>query len=335
MRHAAVSLADELQPRVWSGEEWDVLWCTDMLNLAEFRGLAPPSVAGLPRIVYFHENQLTYPVREDQPRDLHFAFTNFTTAVAADALWFNSGFHRDEFLTALSDWLPRMPDYPLTGHLPVLTQKSHVHTPGVTVAPWQPRTTTGPLRLLWVSRWEHDKAPEVFFEALHRLDAAGIDFRIDVLGESYRQTPSCFDTARQRFSHRIDQWGHLASVDSYRERLAMADAVVSTARHEFFGIGVLEAVCSGCVPVVPRALAYPELYEHDLAVFHDNTVDGLARALIELNGKRLNEQTWPPSPEAHRRLHDRYNWDRRTTGLDAAVTAVVEHTRALRQDAPR
>ncbi|MGM0378085.1 MAG: tRNA-queuosine alpha-mannosyltransferase domain-containing protein, partial [Bacteroidota bacterium] len=34
-----------------------------MLNLAEFSGLADESVRRLPKISYFHENQLTYPVQ--------------------------------------------------------------------------------------------------------------------------------------------------------------------------------------------------------------------------------------------------------------------------------
>ena len=62
MRHGAITLAHDLGERVRRGEQWDLLLCSDMLSLAEFRGLAPESVRGLPSLVYFHENQLTYPV---------------------------------------------------------------------------------------------------------------------------------------------------------------------------------------------------------------------------------------------------------------------------------
>jgi hypothetical protein len=98
MRHSAVTFAERLK-----GEDgplpgsFDALFCTDMLNLAEFRGLAPLWVAQLPAIVYFHENQLTYPVREERERDLHFAMTNITSCLAADRVWFNSDWHREEF----------------------------------------------------------------------------------------------------------------------------------------------------------------------------------------------------------------------------------------------
>jgi len=35
--------------------------------------------------------------------------------------------------------------------------------------------------------------------------------------------------------------------------------VLSTARHEFFGIAVVEALLAGCLPWLPDRLSYPEL----------------------------------------------------------------------------
>lgn len=58
MRHAAVFFAERVADRAGRGERWDCLFCSDMLNLAEFFGLCPESVARLPAIAYFHENQL-------------------------------------------------------------------------------------------------------------------------------------------------------------------------------------------------------------------------------------------------------------------------------------
>jgi len=61
MRHAAVTFARQIELQLAEGPCPDLLLCSDMLNLAEFLGLAPKPVRDLPRIVYFHENQLTYP----------------------------------------------------------------------------------------------------------------------------------------------------------------------------------------------------------------------------------------------------------------------------------
>ena len=41
MRHSAVTFADDVAQRVRSGEQWDCVWCSDMLDLASFKGLAP------------------------------------------------------------------------------------------------------------------------------------------------------------------------------------------------------------------------------------------------------------------------------------------------------
>ena len=48
MRHGALTLAAQVEERLGAGERWDAVFCSDMLNLAEFRGLAPAPVAALP-----------------------------------------------------------------------------------------------------------------------------------------------------------------------------------------------------------------------------------------------------------------------------------------------
>lgn len=56
-----------------------------MLNLAEFMGLVDESIRRVPKVVYFDENQLTYPVEVESERDYQYCMTNITTALAADA----------------------------------------------------------------------------------------------------------------------------------------------------------------------------------------------------------------------------------------------------------
>ena len=59
---------------------------------------------------------------------------------------------------------------------------------------------------------------------------------------------------------RVEQWGRLQDRNDYLTLLARADVVVSTARHEFYGVAVLEAAWLGCFPLLPASLVYPELY---------------------------------------------------------------------------
>lgn len=316
MRHAALTFSDELRARGDTGH--DLLFCTDMLNLAEFRGLAPRGQANLPTIVYFHENQLTYPNRQTDPRDLHFAFTNLTTALAADRVWFNSEFHRSEFLTALQEWMRRMPDYEPQDVAARIDKRSAVHPPGIQLLSGRSPRKEGPLRIVWVGRWEHDKDPETFFQALEEFRQSGGNFRLSVVGESYKDSPRCFADARERFASQIDHWGYCPDRQEYLTVLRRSDVVVSTALHEFFGIGVLEAIAAGCFPLVPRRLAYPELFGDRAEFYHDGTAAGLTARLRDLSAG-LDEVR----SRDLRALADRFAWPRVAVQMDAAIDALL------------
>lgn len=319
MRHAAVTFAERVAALVGEGHRWDLVFATDMLNLAEFRGLVPSAVARLPSVVYFHENQLTYPVREERERDLHFGMTNLVSAAAADAVWWNSAYHRDEFLAAGADLVSRMPDFPPTSLVPAIRERSSVLPPGIDPPNGGAEREAGPLRIVWVGRWEHDKDPETFFRALERLDATPVDWRLRVLGESYAEVPEVFPAARERFADRIDHWGYAASRDEYRRLLGTSDVVVSTARHEFFGIAVVEAVAAGCRPLVPRNLAYPEvLRECDPTVFHDGTAADVASKLAEMAAHPRRGD-----PGFTSEIRDRFAWGRVAADFDREAERLV------------
>jgi len=50
-----------------------VLFCSSVLNLAELVALRP-DLQLLKKIIYFHENQLIYPVKKQQDRDFQFGY---------------------------------------------------------------------------------------------------------------------------------------------------------------------------------------------------------------------------------------------------------------------
>ena len=326
MRHAAVTFAGQVADFVRDGHQWDMLFCTDMLNLAEFLGLCPPHISYLPRVVYFHENQLTYPRRHDDQRDLHFAFTNMTTALASDRVWFNSAFHRETFLDALAKLLKRMPDYQPTGAVESIRKKSDIRHPGVD--PFSPRTVRapGPLRILWAARWEHDKDPACFFRALYRLQQRGCRFRLSVLGESFGDVPECFAEARRRLADCIDHWGYLGEREDYCQALRAVDVVVSTAQHEFFGIAAVEAAAAGCYPVLPNRLAYPEVFGCEPGCFYDGTETGLVQRLLKLSARAACGEL---AHDAQRLTTDlaRFLWPVVAEELDAAVDRLGDEER--------
>lgn len=328
MRHAAITMANDVAARIGEGATWDALFCSDMLNLAELLGLVPEAVCRLPTVVYFHENQLTYPRGAETDRDLHFAFTNLTTALAADSVWFNSKYHRDSFLEALREFLSRMPDYQPVSAVDAIREKSYVQPPGIATFTPQLDRKPGPLRILWAARWESDKNPETFFLALELLQNAGVDFRLSVLGESFENVPTVFEQARRLFSDRVDHWGFQPSHEAYGDTLCQSDVVVSTAIHEFFGIAVAEAVAAGAIPLVPRSLAYPELLGLDrdagaVVFFHDGTAENVADKLADWEKVIVRNRDPEQFGSLARRNIRQFDWRARAPDLDAALNEVV------------
>lgn len=327
MRHAAATFATALGEGLPTPpRRYDALFCTDMLNLAEFKGLAAKELRDLPAVLYFHENQLTYPVRHESERDFHYAVTNITSGLAADQVWFNSAWHRDEFLSAAAAFLRKMPDHQLPGAVEAIAGKSQIQYPGVDPFPPRGERRPGPLRILWAARWEHDKNPAAFFAALRVLATQGTDFRASVIGEQFRDSPAEFAAAKLEFAARIDRWGYLPSRAEYVSALLEADVFVSTADHEFFGIAAVEAIAAGAFPVLPQRLAYPELLTATAEVdayFYDGSVAGLAARLVELAHRLADDSLWPGDPATAAQATAKFLWPSRAAEMDQAMSVLL------------
>jgi len=327
MRHSAITFAAHVEKLVDNDKRWDLLFCSDMLNLAEFVALAPSEIAGLPKVIYFHENQLTYPVRTEDERDCHFAMTNLTSALAADAVWFNTQFHMDSFLDALAIFLKSMPDHQPVDAIDNICLKSSVLPPGIDDLPPRRQRKPGPLRILWAARWEHDKNPEDFFEAVGILKMRNVRFRLNIIGQSFRERPEIFTKARGELADHIDYWGYQKSRNEYMQALYDSDVIVSTANHEFFGISLVEAVGAGAYPLVPQRLSYPEILglgriEGARQFFYDGTIADLAEKLTELATVIEKKNTWPAgiSPSI---LTDHLKWGNLVYRYDQALDQLL------------
>ncbi len=99
MRSAPLELAASARQVIDADGLPDVIFCSDMLDLAQWRGIVRDRrLMEIPAVIYFHENQWTYPLRREARADFHYGYTNLVSALVADACWFNSAFHRDDFL---------------------------------------------------------------------------------------------------------------------------------------------------------------------------------------------------------------------------------------------
>lgn len=359
-RTAALYFMQTIPP----SENYRVLFTSSVLNLAELVALRP-DLAKLKKVLYFHENQLVYPVRKSQERDFQYGYNQVISCLVADVVVFNSAFNMESFLTTIGSFMKLIPDHrpkeleklirpkcqvlyfpirfpDVTRFLPehklcqnlqmteiqdieegkglktlialrkckpddglmrnsssaleshptekqeglseslmklnhikkskgtsayhAREDKEHMAFNSCSMLSWPMEEKYNvaskhkPLHIVWPHRWEHDKDPELFFKTLLMLKENGLTFDVSVLGETFTEVPDVFAEARRELGSSVLHWGYQSSRDDYLKVLCMADIVISTAKHEFFGVAMLEAVHCGCHPLCPKALVYPEIF---------------------------------------------------------------------------
>ncbi|KAK5860552.1 hypothetical protein PBY51_022017 [Eleginops maclovinus] len=275
-----------------------VLFSSSVLNLCELVALRP-DLAQLKKVLYFHENQLVYPVRKEQQRDFQYGYNQVLSCLVADVVVFNSSFNMESFLSSISSFMKKIPDhrpkdlellirpkcevlfYPV--HFPdvsrLLPEHKRFRAAETQSARSSEQEAVKPLHIAWPHRWEHDKDPELFFSTMIKLSEKEVDFQLSVLGETFTDVPEVFSSSHLRLSRHIVSWGFLPRKEDYLKVLCEADVVVSTARHEFFGVAMLEAVHCGCYPLCPKALVYPEIFP---AEYLYSTPEQLLKRLLAL-----------------------------------------------------
>lgn len=234
----------------------DRIVATSMVDLATIRGLHP-RLASVPTLLYFHENQFAYPTRDAQTTSVEAQMVQLYAALAADRIAFNSEYNRQTFVAGVRALLARLPD-----HVPADVGSRIDGKAGVLPVPIAAVAPVGrrdPGLIVWNHRWEYDRQPDQFAEAMIRLAGRGTEFRLALLGARATEPPAALVRLRNTLAERIVVDGR-ASRDAYRAVLARAGISVSTSAHEFQGLAMLEAASAGCLPLVPDALVYPEIY---------------------------------------------------------------------------
>lgn len=281
-------------------QKFDLIIATSMTDLSALKGMVP-SLANTPSLLYFHENQFAYPTSDHAFQSVEPKITSIYAALSATRIAFNSEYNRQTFLSGVESLLNRISDHVPSGIKEQLQGKS-ICLPVALDNDWQGRSADKDpcFTLLWNHRWEYDKAPERLFSGLMQLREFGIDFRIHIVGQQFRKSPSVFEEMRTQLSNHIGAWGYVENIEEYRNLVRQSHVVISTALHDFQGLAILEATAAGCTPCVPDRLAYREFIPESFryASFPGNEKaesQALAASLLKLAERhKTNELSQPP-----------------------------------------
>lgn len=318
MRSAALDFLKELPDL----SLYEGIFTTNMMALAEFKGLAGEACP--PVFLYFHENQFDYPPSPLSTPDLNPAMTDLTSALAADGLAFNSRSHRNRFLETAAAVLRRFPKPRIDWTLDLIEKKSQVLYPGCDLGGFGQGNkdfSHKPRCIVWNHRWEHDKNPGEFFEALFLLKKRRVPFRLLLLGARGVRVPDSFLKGMAALEAHLVSKDYPESREAYARCLSSAHIAVSTAIQENFGMAVVESMAAGCVPLLPSRLSYPEIlppvFHKDLLYTHTADLAARLESLLTLSSQEMQGFSSLVSWAAG------FDWQYRVHAFDAALKDMV------------
>jgi glycosyltransferase involved in cell wall biosynthesis len=321
MHGGFLTLANEVRTLAEGGWVPDVVLASSMMDVAAFMGAARHSVPRAPIATYFHESQFTYPLSPADKVDFTYQMKNWASAAVSDLVIFNSEFHRSVFSEQAEAFLNAFPDEKHTGLVPDVVERAIVLPVGIDLSGLTgervPRS--GPQLIVWNQRWEHDKGPAELLAIVAGLIDANVEFEMAMCGEVFVSVPPEFAEITELLGHRLIHAG-LADRGRYEDLLLSASVVLSTAEQEFFGIGVVEGVAAGALPVLPNRLVYPErvdaLGADPALCLYDTTDEAVALIVTQL--------TRTPDTQL-RSAALRYDWLEVAPSYDDSLRALVQH----------
>ena len=275
MHGGAVTLSEKF---IKINKKYDLILASDFLNLPVFKALCLHKLNNTKIVVYFHENQITYPwspYDEDVKlsRDLHYAYINYTSSLVSDFNFFNSNYHLNSYMMGLNKYLKKMPDFNNLETIETIEKKSSVLYLGCDLKKNKYKNKDNDLPVvLWNHRWEYDKNPELFFKTLYKIKEKNIDFKLIVLGENFTNSPSIFKEAKHKLKDEILHFGFCESFKEYLNWINISDILPITSNQDFFGVSIVEGIYAKTLPILPHRLSYPELIDikNNKRVFYDS-----------------------------------------------------------------
>lgn len=281
------SLQWALSNRAELSENYDFLLATSMVDLSSLRGLVP-NLTKIPNIVYFHENQFAYPLNQQRNDNIEPLLVPLYSAFCADKVAFNSKYNQQTFLEGARNLFDKLPDHLPKAALKKLEESLILPVPvNAPQAASKLASSNSLLSIVWNHRWEYDKGPKLLLEIVRKIASLRMPVQFHIVGESFRNTPSSFDQIKsillnhsERLSFDMGRFGYITNEVEYYQMLANCDVVLSTAEHDFQGLAIQEACLSGCSPLAPDRLVYPEYLRSECLYSAANSIDDSANAAV-------------------------------------------------------
>jgi tRNA G18 (ribose-2'-O)-methylase SpoU/glycosyltransferase involved in cell wall biosynthesis len=304
-------------------------------------------------LVYMHENQLTTPFtsqdrdynREKNPTHWHYGMAHYRSLMVVDGLLFNSHTHLEAFSIALprviNEQCPRdCVDWHLARCRELLRERCLVLPYGLELDELRdmvldlfPSSPSGRCEGCddhQEGKLEEDKDPATFLDMLQRVrrrlshtkaasSCGRPSFRLVVLGDDPSKDRRWVRRIEEEFREELLFCGWCHDRTEYARWLREASIVVSTARHETFGISIVESVyCGGALPLLPNRLSYPELFPPSVAasrgdfgsyLYSSALEDGVVKLCELLDVTTNHPQTHGQAVSRARDAVSRYRWD--------------------------
>ncbi|XP_007467535.1 PREDICTED: glycosyltransferase-like domain-containing protein 1 isoform X3 [Lipotes vexillifer] len=253
-----------------ASEHYRILFASSVLNLTELAALRP-DLGKLKKILYFHENQLVYPVKKCQERDFQYGYNQILSCLVADVVVFNSVFNMESFLTSIGKFMKLIPDHRPKDLESIIRPKCQVIYFPIRfpdVSRFMPKHKAVHLQKILSLKGNGGVAPSMalpfqqeqrgsenllknFDSESGSCDAAQQEnLGGSVRQESYLKTFSSSDNSSTHHGeHKQTPCNILAGADDQQRPL-----------HIVWPHRWLEAVYCGCYPLCPKDLVYPEIF---------------------------------------------------------------------------
>ncbi|XP_029415579.1 glycosyltransferase-like domain-containing protein 1 isoform X3 [Nannospalax galili] len=258
-----------------TSEHYRILFTSSVLNLTELAALRP-DLGKLKKILYFHENQLVYPVKKYQERDFQYGYNQILSCLVADVIVFNSVFNMESFLTSIGKFMKLIPDHRPKNLESIIRPKCQVIYFPIKfpdVSRFMPKHKIAHLKKMLSgngyggtslspmlpTQAEGRDAENVLENLKSEYDVhSGLDTAQENLNNSSRQQSDLKNSSSSNNSSfhlgneeniTFDPCNLLCGVDDQQKPL-----------HIIWPHRWLEAVYCGCYPLCPKDLVYPEIF---------------------------------------------------------------------------